>query len=258
MSGAIPPGAPPRLAELQQQMHDAVKDRAPVAVVAAALGVDPKRLAIYRRMIRHHVVVALCSRLGATTALLGADQETPAWTALLEGYLEACPPSHWALGHAAGAFPGYLAERVGAQGVTPFHVAVAELEWALYTVNRDETRLPPRHPAYVEGAPLALNPTLQILEWPYPVAAFLAAFNRGEGPAVPTAPTDPELVLVFRRPVSGNPYFQAATPALLFALKVVHDGLSVDEAVVASGQQPADVEAALRHATDIGLVLALA
>lgn len=246
------------LEALQRHMHTAVKGLAPVHVVAAALGVDAKRLAIYHRMIRHHVVAALQTRLGATTALLGAGEETPAWERLLAAYLADCPPSHWALGHAAGAFPGFLAERVEAGEATGFHVALAELEWALYTVNRDATRLPPHHRAYVEGAPLALNPTLQILEWPYPVAAFLAAFNRGEGPAVPTAPGDPELVLVFRRPASGNPYFHAATPALLFALKMVHDGLTVADAAAASGQPAEAVQAALADAVQQGLVLALA
>lgn len=241
-----------KLESIQRALHAAVKDQRPLAEVAAELGADTARLAIYRRMIRGHVRAAVTGRLEVCCELLGAGEDTPAWQVLFEGYLAACPPAHWALGEAAAGFPGYLATRLeqGDPAVQPFHVAVAELEWSLFQTNRDETQLPePR----ALSVPI-LNPTLQVLEWPWPVASFMTAWSRGTRPPLPTTEV-PEMALVFRRPATGNPCFYVGTPTLLFALKVTHDGLSVAEAVAQSGQPPEAVTSALDVAAEIGLVL---
>ncbi|MEZ4467128.1 MAG: hypothetical protein R3F43_22455 [bacterium] len=174
-----------------------------------------------------------------------------------EGYLRLVPLGARPRGR---AFPGYLAERVGAQGVTPFHGRWRSWSGRFHT-NRDETRAcrPATRPMW--RAPAGAGIPRCILEWPYPVAAFLAAFNRGKPRAVPTAPTDPELVLVFSAAASGNPYFQAATPALLFALKVVHDGLERRRGrgrLRAASWRTSRPPSGTPNNTDIGLVLALA
>lgn len=238
------------LEALQQQMHAAVKDLRPVAEVAAVLGVDPARLAIYRRMVRAHVFTALSSRLPATLRLLGITEGS----ALYEAYLQAHPPREATLPEAAAAFPGFLAQRLEAEGgtgsVLPFAVALAELEWALFQVNRDPTPLP-------EGATLAglvLNPTLQVMAWPWPVGSYLTAHNQGRVGEVP-APAE-ELVLLFRRPASGNPCFYVGTPERLFVIKMVHEGLSVEAAARLGDQAVAPVAQALASAVEIGLVLA--
>lgn len=237
-----------RLEALQQQMHAAVKDLRPVAEVAAVLGVDPARLAIYRRMVRAHVFTALSSRLPATLRLLGITEGS----ALYEAYLAAHPPREATLPEAAAAFPGFLAQRLeaGDASVTAFGVALAELEWALFQVNRDPTPLP-------EWATLAgpvLNPTLQVMAWPWPVGSYLTAHNRGQEGEVP-APAE-ELVLLFRRPASGNPCFYVGTPERLFVIKMVHEGLSVEAAARLGDQAVAPVAQALASAVEIGLVLA--
>lgn len=235
------------LEALQRAMHDAVKDHRPVSEVAAELGVDPARLAIYRRMVRGHVLTALVSRLPETTRRLGAVAETPAWHALFEHYLQAHPPSAPTLPEAAAAFPGFLAEHHEALGLHPAVAALAELEWALFAVNRDATELP------APAAHPVLNPTLQVLQWPWPVASELAARRRGEDPP-PPAPGE-ELVLLFRRPATGHPCFHVATPARLFAIKVVHEGMTVAQASEAAGQPVEVVAGVLDEARAIGLVI---
>ncbi len=232
-------------------MHAAVKDGRPVAEVASALGVDPARLAIYRRMVRTHVYTALSSRLPATLGLLGAADETLAWSTLYEVYLAECPPQAATLPEAAAAFPGFLARRLEAEDPTvpAFAVAVAELEWALFQVNRDPTHLP--DPRDLSG--MVLNPTLQVMAWPWPVATWMLAHNRGERPALPAS--GEELVLIFRRPKSGHPCFHVATPERLFVLKMVHEGLGVAEAAGLGGQEEGAVRGALTSALEIGLVL---
>lgn len=238
------------LEDIQRRMHAAVKDLQPVEVVAAELGMDPERLAIYRRMVRSHVHTAVAGRLPVSTALLGAPDDTPAWQALFEAYLAECPPSAPTLPEAAAAFPGFLGRRAEAGEVAPFTAAVAELEWAAFQVNRDPTQLP--DPKQL-SAPV-LNPTLQIMSWPWPVTSFVVAWQRGERPAEPS-PAE-ELTLVFRRPATGHPCYHVATPDLLFVLKMVHDGLSVEAAAQISGQGMEAVEAALAGAVGIGLVIA--
>lgn len=235
------------LEALQATMYAAMRGEVPLDAAAATLGADPARLAIYRRMIRGHVATALRSQLTACVGALGADDDTPEWRAIFEGYLASCPPTHWALLEAARAFRGFLHARIGTLGITPVHVCLAELEWALFEIARDPVRLP------APGAEPVLNPTLQVLEFPYPVARFVAAWYAGRRPALPGE--GDTLVLAFRRPSTQHPCFYTATPPLLFALKMVHDQLSVAAAVEASGQPEDAVRGALARGIEAGLIL---
>lgn len=236
-----------RLSDLQQAMHAAMRGERPVEQVAGDLGADPARLGIYARMIQGHVDTALRSQLTACVGALGAEDDTPQWQAIFAAYRAECPPSHWALLEAARAFRGFLHAHVGEHGITEAHLCLAEFEWALYEIARDPTRLPE------PTATPVLNPTLQVLQFPYPVVGFVAAWYRGERPALPV-PGD-TMALAFRRPASGHPCFYSATPELLFALKMVHDGLSVADAVAASGQPAGAVQAALDRGVAAGLVI---
>lgn len=232
---------------LQAAMRAAMRGERALDDAAAELGADPARLAIYRRMIRGHVESALRSQLTACVGSLGADDDSAPWQAIFEAYLGAHPPSHWALLEAARDFRAFLHGRIGTDGITAFHACVAEFEWALYEIARDPARLPE------PTATPVLNPTLQVLQFPYPVVQFVAAWYGGDRPAVPD-PADC-MALAFRRPASGHPCFYSATPTLLFALKMVHDGLSVADAVAASGQPAEAVQAALDRGIATGLVI---
>jgi hypothetical protein len=233
----------------QAALHAAMRGARSLDAVAQDLGADPARLGIYHRMVRGHVSTALRSQLTVCVESLGAAEETPEWQALFDAYYSDHPPSHWALLEAARGFRDFLLTQVGQHGVTPFHVGLAEFEWALYDISRDPARVPMAPPT----GRWQLNPTLQVLEFPYPVVWFTAQWMRGERPALPDEA--PEMALAFRRPRSGHPCFYTATPELLFALKMAHDGLSVGDAVTLSGQPREAVQAAFDRGVDIGLVI---
>lgn len=235
----------PRLAEMQSVMHQVVRDEVPVAEAAARLGVDPARLAIYHRFVHRHVQQALEANFPATLAALPADTRAD----LHAAYFAAHPPGTWSLDAAAAAFPAFLAARAGATPPTPFHAALATLEWALNEVYHDPSAPP------APGA-VVLNPTLVVLESVYPVAAYLAAAQTaGPPPPEPPAGAAPALTLVFRHPVRQTACYFAATDALLFALKVAHDALDPRQVAADLGVDPSVALAAMRAGLDCGLLL---
>jgi hypothetical protein len=236
----------PRLNDLQAVMHRVLRDALPVAEGAALLGVDPGRLAIYHRFVHRHVQQALEANFPVTLAALPAATRE----ALHADYFAAHPPGTWSLDAAAAAFPAFLEARAGAEPPTPFHAALAHLEWALSEVYHDPAELP------VPQTTL-LNPTLTVLESVYPVAAYLAAVQAGGAP--PEAPVPlpaPTLTLVFRHPIRETACFFAATDALLFALKVAHDALDPVQVAAQLGLDPNAALEAMRAGVDCGLLLA--
>lgn len=236
----------PRLNDLQAVMHQVLRDALPVAEGAAQLGVDPARLAIYHRFVHRHVQHALEANFPATLAALPADVRAT----LHAAYFAAHPPGTWSLDAAAAAFPAFLDARAGVEAPTPFHAALAHLEWALSEVYHD-----PAVPPVPETT--TLNPTLTVLESAYPVAAYLAAAQAGgPPPEVPEAQPAPTLTLVFRHPVRETACFFAATDALLFALKVAHDALDPLEVAAALGLDPNAALDAMRAGVACGLLLA--
>ncbi len=231
-----------KLHDLEKAVHRAVKEQAGNDEMASLLGVDPDRLAIYTEFTRSHVRTALDAHFGALQRALGEDT----FDSLYEDYLVACPPSHWSLNEAGADFPEFLETRLneGDERLQHGHVCLAELEWALYTVQVD--------PAELEGP--GLNPTLALLQQPLNVVPFLAGHHRDE-PIEQVAEEVPGIALAFRRPSSGSSAFYRASDALLFAIKVAHEGISVEEAVTATGQPREVVDAALSYAREIGLIL---
>ncbi|MCA9560857.1 MAG: putative DNA-binding domain-containing protein [Myxococcales bacterium] len=239
------------LEQLQRLMHDVVKQGVEVDAGAAALGVDPARLRIYRNFTRTHVRTALELNLPMTRHLLSeAPLGETLWESLYEDYLRACPPRSWELNAAAEAFPAFLEAQLdaGRDGVTHFAVCLAAFEWAQF----ETLRHPATIPAEVDAT--TLNPTLTLLQQAYPVVPYAARWSRGERDLSPPAPAD-SIALLFRHPTRHHCRFYAASDVLLFAMKVAHDGLSAQQAAAASGQPLEAVEAALTEAQRTGLIL---
>ncbi len=234
------------LEQLQRLMHDVVKQGVEVEAGAAALGVDPARLRIYRNFARTPVRTALELNLPMTQALLGEER----WEALYEDYLRACPPRSWELNAAAEAYPMFLEAQLdaGREGVTHFAVCLSAFEWAQF----ETLRHPAVIPAQVDAT--TLNPTLTLLQQAYPVVPYAARWSRGERDLSPPEPAE-SIALLFRHPTRHHCRFYAASDVLLFAMKVAHDGLSAAQAAAESGQPLEAVEAALSEAQRTGLIL---
>ncbi len=243
-----------KLAEIQATFHQALRGESTPEAAAAALGADPRRLAIYTRFARGHVASALESNLPVFRARASDD-----WPAIVDAYFAAHPPRHWALNHAAQAFPGFVQATVEATagaphgegparfGWTAFETCLAQAEWALYRALSDTAPRPGPQ------APLGLNPTLVPMQFPYPVADVMLAHGRGEAPPRP-APA-PSIVFFYQSPATGNGRYQKARPDLLFAVKAVDAGLDPAAAAAASGQPLAAVRAAYSAAADVGLIV---
>ena len=240
------------LSEVQAALHRAFRGEG-VEGVAAEVGVDPGRLAIYQRFVRGHVDDVLDHDFPMVRALV----PEASWQALQDGYFAAHPAGHWELNRAAEAFPGYVAERAagGLTGVTAFHADLAAFEWEQFVAFVNPEVLPA--PEALE-APV-LNPTLSVLSLAYPVLALAEAYDADAlDPATPIpGPVDPpEVMLVFRHPTRHFASYLRATDDLLFAVKVVHEGLDPAEAAAAVGATAELAEAAIRKAVDAGLVIA--
>ena len=87
------------LTRLQHTLHRLFRDELPVDAAAAALGADPRRLAIYHRAVHLHVRHALEANFPVTLASLPADTRE----ALHDAYFAAQAPTTWNLDAAAEA-----------------------------------------------------------------------------------------------------------------------------------------------------------
>ncbi len=243
------------LTDLQHTLHRLFRDELPVDAAAAALGADPRRLEIYHRAVHLHVRHALEANFPVTLASLPADTRT----GLHAAYFATHAPTTWNLDTAAEAFPDFLDARLAAEpppGLTPFHPALARLEWELTAVWGAEDAAPEAPMGETPPTAPMLNPTLALLESPYPLVAYLARPDAASPDALPAPAETPELVLVFRHPSRRTACFYAATGDLLFALKVAHDGLDPLSAARAAGLDETAALAAMALAVEVGLILA--
>ena len=239
-----------KLAEVQRLMHGMLRGQAAPEDIAAALGADPRRLAVYRDFVARHVIDALDKNFVYTRALLGDD-----WAALASRYFRERPAHHWELNAAGEAFPDFLeAERAaGHAGLTPFHVVLAQFEWEEWLAYANPARIP--GPEELQAP--ALNPTLAVLESPYALVDFLVAHRAELSPAVSLPPLldAPDTLLVFRHPVEQLANAVAADADLLLAMKMAVEGIPVAVAAGATGRSVAAVRAALTTAGERGIVV---
>lgn len=242
-------------ASLQQTfeaLHAVLRGAAAPESAQAALGLDSSRVAFYADTVFEHVQDILHKNYAVLAELLGAER----FETLVREYYALHPAEAFELNENAAPFREFLAEQrvSGRLGLTEAHLELAELEWQEFVAYVSPAQIPERR--WLSSP--ELNPTLIVLQLDYPVAGFLDAWRewegRGEPPTFPTEP-DPETVFVLRHPESENALFVVATDALLFALKVVHEGVDVDQAAEATGAPREVALAALREARDWGLVL---
>ncbi len=234
-----------KLAALQATFHRVLRGDDAVEAGAAALGCDPRRLAIYRDFVRGHVQTALDKNFVVTRELLA-----PVWPALSDAYFRDVPPGHWELNAAAESFPAWLETQVGRhEGLLPFHVDLASFEWEEFAAYAHPAEMP-AHPT----AP-APNPTAAVLQLAHPVAGFVKAWNAGRREPPPAPLATPQLTFLFRHPRTGRVMYQVATDDLLFALKVAAEGLDPVAAAASIGQPAEAALRAMAFAADVGLIV---
>ena len=255
---------PSSLRETMEAMHALVRGELTPEAAAERLDAPAERLTVYQDFVRNHVDQALAKNYPTVAEIVTQEQ----WRALIDGYFRTEPPAETELNAAAAGFRGYLAARVekaseeslGLEIASygPALLELAELEWREFEVYA--TRIGPL-PAGSPDTPI-INPTLQILQLETPVASWLAArrvARRSESSEIPGDPLPTagpgETVFLFREPTTNFSVFAVADDALLFAFKIAHDGLTPSQAAEQAGLPITDVEAVLRRAVALGLIL---
>lgn len=212
------------------------------AAAAAALAAEfpgwrprPARLVVYAEAIAGHVRATLEQVLPATRAAVDADR----WAALVARHRARRPAS----GALAADFAGTLDAAVVDLHLPAFLSALARLEWALVAAyTAPDAPAPDR---------AAVNPTLDALEHPWRLCAYLDA------PAPRAAPAaGDEVALVWRHPATLRVHHRPADARALLAVKVVAEGIDPVAAAAAGGVPVAQVQAALDDAVRDGLVVA--
>lgn len=242
------------LRDLEHAVHQALRQERTVDSVAAQLGVDARRLGVYRDFIRSHVRKAVNGKFEATRSLFTEVQ----WSQLSDRFFAQRPASHWEYGMTAEPFAAWLAEQPD-DWLRPFHVAHARYEWEEWMTSIHPADVPA--PGGLDGVELeaaVLNPTLSILELPVPVVwASRQHAHHGVWPdPLPTEKDGAELVLLYRRSGTYAISSWTASDDLLFALKVAHVGLDPVEAAREAGLDVEAAAVAWERAVEIGLVIA--
>ncbi|MGM0577393.1 MAG: putative DNA-binding domain-containing protein [Myxococcota bacterium] len=241
------------LSDLQHTIHGALRGERPLDEVARSLDVPAARLGLYRQFVAHHVRSVLDKNYPALRELLPEGT----WDRLCDAFFRERPPATWELNAAVQPFPEWLAQReeAGLDGLAPFHVALASFEWEEFATYVHPARIP--DPETLDEA--ILNPTLNAFESPCPVIGFMVRRVRGEsvaGAPLPTPEDGPEIVLMFRHPVSRRVAWYRGVDDLLFALKVAHDRRDPARAARSVGLPVDAALAAWQRAVEIGLVVA--
>jgi hypothetical protein len=194
-----------RLAELQRRMQRNVLDGGADPALLAELDDPPeqreRRLAVYRNNVRHALLGVLDAAFPVIRQLLGAECFTAAGLA----FIAAHPPRQPALYAYGAALANFLAD-FEPLAKLPWLADMARLEWArneaLFAADRQP--LTPTQLATVPGAELsdlqlALHPSAQVLESPWPIHAIWDAHQPDGGPLEAVDLGQAETVLVWRR-----------------------------------------------------------
>ncbi len=236
-------------------VHQLLRGEISAAEASEQLGNDESRLAIYHRFVSGHVRNVLEKNFAVLVSLFPKQ----VWDMIVPEYFRSHPSDSYELNANGAQFPRFLSQWADDPrfGITGFHLELAELEWREWVVYSTLKSIP--SPEEID-APV-LNPTLIVMELEYPVVEYVFLWReeqaKGFPDGVPAIPEteNPGVVFLFRHPTTHNPVLRRARDPMLFAFKVVHDAIPLEEAVAAAGITVEDGEALLCDAADQGLVI---
>lgn len=248
---------PPRMSlhETFEAMHRLLRGEITPAEASARLGCEESRLALYPEFVLEHVRNILVKNFPALAGLLAAED----WEEIVREYFRTNPPDHYEMNANAARFPGFLHQLAeqGRFGIGEFHLELAELEWLGWLAFSSPKRIP--LPAEVREP--VLNPTLTVLELNFPVVEYLRSWEeeraRGFPGGVPPVPEEKNggIVFVFRHPGTHEAVEQRATDPGLFAFKVVHEGIPLDQAAEEAQIRRSEAESLLLDAEKTGFIV---
>ncbi len=142
-------------------------------------------------------------------------------------------------------FPEALASLQASLAVPDFLPDLARVEWARRSAETSPI-------AATEAERFELNPSLRVLRLDWPVVDMANA--EGEFARAPMRPGE-QWALAWRSPVSGETRLEPASDTDLFALKVVAEDMSLEEAAAEGSMTLDAVHAAMRRSVNRGILL---
>jgi hypothetical protein len=224
------------LRETMDAMHRLLRGEISPNQASGLLGAPVERLAVYQNFVKSHIATVLEKDFPILRSVLGQA----IWSRMVNGYFQEYPADSYELNQCAKAFPEYLdalLEIGEIPELTGFHAELALHEWTEFEVFSSETRIP--HPGDILHP--ILNPTLEILEFDYPVSVFVRDFRLAEQQGIEAKRPDipflasPEVVFILRHPQSQLALFYRASDQELFAFKLLHDKIDPKNAELRSG-----------------------
>lgn len=196
-------------------------------------GHDRERLAIYQRFCRIHRAEALQYTFQYCRAAVERAAGAEGWSALVEGYFRAHPMFHVELNENGGELCAFLATFAPAHCLPPWLVELADFEWWEW---RTRTAPDAAEDARPNEGPLRLAATVELRPYRYDLVAYCDGAREGEPAPRPT-------VVLYWRDRDLDPRRERCTPIELAALKLVAEGLSIDELAAAGVDRHALAEA---------------
>lgn len=215
---------------------------APAAVEAVVLPSQSltaaERVGVYANMYFSRLTEVLEKDYAAVRYAAGEQ----GFHTLAQAYTVAHPSRHYSLNVFGAHFPAFLRDTTVAVEHRHCLAELATLEWAVQVVF-DAPRAEALSPDDVlqvsqdewETRRLALTPAYRLLEFAYPVNAFLQAFREQQAPTLPDAESRTR-VLVYRKQYQVRR--EELDPAQYALLRALEAGTPVADALAAAAEAP--------------------
>ncbi len=243
------------LHETFEAMHQLLRWEVTPAEASAMLGCEESRIALYPEFVLDHVRNILVKNFSALASLFSAEE----WEGIVREYFRTNPPDHYEMNANAARFPAFLHQiaEQGRFGIGEFHLELAELEWLEWLAFSSPKEIP--GPAEIREP--VLNPTLTVLELNFPVVEYLRSWQeertRGFPGGVPPIPEEKNrgIVFIFRHPRTHEAVEQRATDPELFAFKVIHEAIPLNQASEEAQISLSEAESLLLDVEKTGVII---
>lgn len=191
---------------------------------AAPKGIEARRMAIYRRLVRTNLHALLSTNFPVIRRILPGER----WNALVDGFLSGHVSRSPLFTRIGGEFVDYLQRRATEAGDPAWLPELAHYEWVELALQIDDSVLPPHDPA---GDLQARIPVLSPLAWPL---AYRWPVHRIGPEHVPTQPGNTATLLLLRRGDDGDVRFSELSPLVFRLLQLIdQDGTAIGAMLLA-------------------------
>jgi hypothetical protein len=196
------------LARFFEEIAPTLLGETPAEKSAPALGVDPKRLAVYERFCRVHRFETVEGLFPHCRAAVDAAL----WPTLVEDYFRRFPMRSVELNSNGEKWPEFLATEAASRALPAWLPELADFEWWEW-----QTLIAPNETEDPRKGPLRLAGSLEIRPYRYDLLGWIEEGRQGE-------PDEAANYVLFWRDPELNLRREAASPLELWVIKSVATG----------------------------------